>query len=475
MPFSGEPSSALAADEVIRQAEVRDLLERCRYRSDPSEFHAKVLDQIIDVTDRLQTPTGGLMLGMDGSTYESPVRKSFPSIRIGLVKLGHFLVDISDYLKVDGHGTMFADPIAVARLERERQTYSIPLTGAGISLEGRSARSSFRASVYEAFRSEQLKLLDRPMTATLLDLCEYFQTGSVRIERRGGVRHMVMGPARTCPITDQPLGQEVAIPETAGSAPCPHDQTEPIYLTDVLRLGEAFAEEGSNQQAYTRSMNVFEHLLLAHFVKSMSMNPATAGALQDFTILMDGPLAIFGEPAAFHGAIMKMLHELRVARPGAKLRVLGVAKTGRVVEHGHELAEILQDERYRERCLVLPISDAYRYRYIDYGAKDPAKNHGAETYYGQPFLVRSTNGAIYELHVAYPFERKASGFQQAKMDLDRYDPILMEAISQLELFGTPLWENANIVQHLAHKTASIAERPAGRTLDAFIRSVLTPA
>lgn len=472
MPFSGEPSSALAADDVIKQQEVSALLERCRFRSDPTEFRLEVLGEIVDVTDMLVPPSEGLMLGMDGSTYESPVRKSFPSVRMGLVKLGHFLVDVADYLKVDAQGAMFPDPIAVSRLERERQTYSIPLTGAGISLEGRSARSSFRASLSEAFRSNQLMLLDRPLATTLIDLCEYLRTGTVRIERREGERHMVMDAMRTCPVTGEPLGREVAIPETVGWAPCPHDESEPIYLTDVLRLGAAFAEEGSNQQAFNRAMSVIEHLLLAHFLKSMASSPATAGALEDFTILMDGPLAIFGEPAAFHGAIMKMLHDFRTSRPHAKLRVLGVAKTGRVVEHGRELVEILQEDRFRDRCLVLPVSDPYRYRYIDYGAKDPEKNHGAETYYGQPFLVRGINGAIYELHVAYPFERKFAGFQKAKMDLARYDPILTEAISLLELFGAPLWENANIVQHLAHKTASIAERPAGRTLDAFIRSVL---
>ncbi|MEM7515327.1 MAG: hypothetical protein AAF368_00185 [Planctomycetota bacterium] len=458
---------------MIKQSEVTDLLSRCSYRSDPSEFRAAVLSQIIDVTDRISAPLGGLMLGMDGSTYEASVEKRFPSVRMGLVKLGHFLVDVSDYIRVGAHRSMFADPIAVARLERERQTYSIPLTGAGISLDGASARSSFRRSVFEAFRSKQLELLDRPMTTTLLDLCAYLVGGSFRIDERDGVRHMILCGTRTCPVTGEPLGRDVVISETEGWAPCPHDENEPIYLTDVLRLGEAFAEEGSNQQAYTRSMNVLEHLLLAHFVMSMSANPVTAGALEDFTILMDGPLALFGEPASFHGAIMKMLHDLRTRRPEAKLRVVGVAKTGRVVEHGHELAEILQGERYRDCCLVLPISDEYRYRYIDYGAKDPSKNHGAETYYGQPFLVRGTNGAIYELHVAYPFARKGAGFQQAKMDLDHYEGVMMEAISLLELFGTPLWENANIVQHLAHKTASIAERPAGRTLDAFIRSVLT--
>lgn len=385
-----------------------------------------------------------------------------------LLKIGQVWIDTAEYHKIDPRSGGEPDSIAIAKLEREKNTYSVPLTGAGIHLDNLGPRESFRKSTFEAFRSARFELLDVGLETTLIDLLE-LEGRTVVV---GGVRHVVIPGSRKCPITGEPMGQDVLIPEDTGTTPSPRAPEKPLYTTDVLRLSEAFAEEGSNQQAYTRAMSAFEHLVLAHTIMRLDAEEHTRAILEDTVFLVDGPLGIFGEPASLHRPIMKMINKVRSNVRGTPPLVIGVTKSGRVVEHGKLIQPMLLESFPRGRTVLLPISDPYRYAYIDLGAKNPDSNLGNDTHYGQAFVVRSANDRIFELNVAYPFPSKVAGFQDQKVDLSTYGTDIGRAIGVLELFETKLYVDANIVQHLAHRCASISHRPAGRTLDLFVRSII---
>lgn len=93
--------------------------------------------------------------------------------------------------------------------------------------------------------------------------------------------------------------------------------------------------------------------------------------------------------------------------------------------------------------MLIPISDEYRYRYIDFGAKNPASDFGNDTHYGQVFLVRSARDRIFELNIAYPFAEKGADFQNRKVELTAYGADIGRAIGILELFETELYADAN--------------------------------
>lgn len=468
MPFAKETASALGAEDIMKDAEVTALFQRCQHNVDPEAYKGDILNQAVDVTDQVVRPRRGFVIAADGSSYEASVSDGFPSARMGLLKIGQVWIDTAEYHKIDPRSGGDPDPIAIAKLEREKNTYSVPLTGAGIHLDKLGPRESFRRSTFEAFRSARFELLDVGLETTLIDLLEIEGRTAVV----NGRRHVVIPGSRKCPITGEPLGEDVLIPEDTGMAPSPRAPDKPLYTTDVLRLSEAFAEEGSNQQAYTRAMSAFEHMVLAHTIMRLDAAEHTRTILEDTVFLVDGPLGIFGEPASLHRPMMKMINRVRSNVRGTPPLVIGVTKTGRVVEHGKLIQPMLLESFPRGRTVLLPISDPYRYAYIDLGAKNPDSNFGNDTHYGQAFLVRSANDRIFELNIAYPFPAKAAGFQNQKVDLAAYGADIGRAIGVLELFETELYEDANIVQHLAHRCASISHRPAGRTLDLFVRSII---
>ena len=197
----------------------------------------------------------------------------------------------------------------------------------------------------------------------------------------------------------------------------------------------------------------------------------TRAILNGAVFLVDGPLGIFGEPARLHRPIMKMLHGVRERSTGVRPLIMGVTKSGRVVDHGKLIQPMLLEHFPRGRTLLLPMSDPYRYRYVDLGPRPELKFwERYPLWTGVP--CRSANDRIFELNLAYPFPEKAAGFQDRKVDLRHYQDDIGRAIGVLELFETELYADANIVQHLAHRCASISHRPAGRTLDMFVRSII---
>ncbi|WP_128254780.1 hypothetical protein [Falsirhodobacter deserti] len=452
----------------MKDAEVTALFQRCRHHLDPEAFAGEVLRAAIDYTDEVVRPLEGLVIAADGSNYEASISNGFPSARMGLLKIGQVGIDIAEYHKIDPRSGGTPDPITIAKIEREKNTYSVPLTGAGIHLDGHGPRESFRKSTFEAFRSKRFELLGGKLETTLVDL--FAIDGAT--EAVNGRRHLKLPSTMSCPITGERFGHDVLVPEDIGEVPSPHAPDSPLYLTDILRLSEAFAEEGTNQQAYTRAMSALEHLVLAHTIMRLDADEHTRAILNGAIFLVDGPLGIFGEPAKLHRPMMKMINDVRSRVVGLPPLVMGVTKSGRVVEHGKLIQPLLLEHFPRGRTVLIPVSDEYRYRYIDFGAKNPEKNFGNDTYYGQSFLVRSVSDRIFELNIAYPFAEKGAGFQDRKVDLSAYGADIGRAIGVVELFETELYADANIVQHLAHRCASISHRPAGRTLDMFVRSII---
>jgi hypothetical protein len=68
----------------------------------------------------------------------------------------------------------------------------------------------------------------------------------------------------------------------------------------------------------TRMMNAVEHLLLGAFVLELLNN--SPAALSNIAFIIDGPLALFGEPAKLHQRLMSLIHEANIKNVNTGLR-----------------------------------------------------------------------------------------------------------------------------------------------------------
>ena len=248
---------------------------------------------------------------------------------------------------------------------------------------------------------------------------------------------------------------------------------EPVFLTDWLRLHEDISDFGNNTSAMTRMMNAVEHLLIAGLIHQVfKANPR---ALSKMAFVMDGPLAIFGQPAKLHSRIMSLFQAINLRLRELRLEpllVVGLQKTGEVMDHANLLNKFLPNG------VIRLLDDDYRNKYIK-GNDSPASNFGNETYYGQDFLFKTERGRIFNFAVPYPFASKGRAAEQkafatAKADIGNYGSLIERACDLVRHFELDLYESAIVPVALAHRHASISIVPGGKVLDIITKTGLAP-
>lgn len=480
MPYSGEGSSPTAHVDIIRNPEVVEFLKGCTYNPDPSNRVQEICSRLVDVSDRVQSIDRGVILATDGSPYEAIIEERFPSVRVGFLKLSNVLILVPDYRKLQASASPFVDPLEVARIQRGTQSLSLVLPGSGVIRDGVSdSRSFFRHSLFQAFLAPTFAVSGIRLYDTFVELLR--RTGSVVTQ--GNVEGVLFGKGRKCPSDDVELKTDLFVPLVPGFVSSPTGSPEPIYVTDALRVHEPFIDDGSNIECFTRLMTALEHILTIHLIRcAASIDPSVTDNMH---VIVDGPLAIFGEPARFHRGIMSILHDIRASaqsrgQPGPL--VLGISKTGKVVEHAILIERYL---RFMDDCVtprsgtwILPIDDNYRQTFVQPSGLPSGRNFGDDTYYGQSFIVRTSSGKVFDTCIAYPFPNKNKvgnrDFRDLKVDLSTYGDLIGRAASLIEMMQMDLYDNSMIAVHLAHRYASIAHSPSGRSLDQFVREIIKP-
>jgi hypothetical protein len=189
--------------------------------------------------------------------------------------------------------------------------------------------------------------------------------------------------------------------------------------------------------------------------------------------VLDGPLAIFGEPAKLSQRLQRLIHRVNteLSRRGLRsMLVLGLQKTGGLMDHAKLIEKHLRPGTLRV------VDDTYRNDYIT-GGNSPAANFGNETYYGQDFLFKTERGRIFNFAIPYPFENKSNqngglAFAKAKVELERYGDLVRQACDLIRHFEMDLYDSAIVPVALAHRHASISLVPGGKVLDLMVRGAL---
>lgn len=478
MPYGSEPSTATGGFDVLKYPVVDAFMKTVRTNESFDTRGDLIRGKLIDVSSGVRDLDQGIILASDASPYEAVAKKDFPSIRVGLLKFSNVLIKIPDYRRLRDRNAIFVDPVDIAELKKSSGSMSFALPGAGITSETISkTKTFFRHTVFSIFHDPAFACRDITLYDTMVDLIR--RSGSVTtVDGRAGI---VLEKDKKSPVDGAPLPERLFVPIDPGYVDMDGDPAKRVFVTDALRVQDVFAEEGSNTECFSRLMSAMEHILIAHLIRCAHANdPTSTGNMH---IIVDGPLAIFGEAARFHRGIMSLLDEVRKdcrSRGMSGPLVIGVSKTGKIVEHASLIQRLLhftEDDRPRQGTWLLPIDDSYRYSLIEPNLTSHPDNFGKDTYYGQSFIVRTSRGKVFDVTLAYPFARKEERidgvpFRDAKMDLTHYGDDVDRMVSLVEMMQTDLFTNALIPIHLAHRYASIAHSPGGRSLDAFVREAL---
>jgi hypothetical protein len=215
-------------------------------------------------------------------------------------------------------------------------------------------------------------------------------------------------------------------------------------------------------------MNYIEHMSIVQHVRYLLER--SPEALSGLCFFIDRPLACFGNAAWMHSQIMAVIYDAQKylnERGLEPFQVIGLQKTGQVVEHAMSLDRILPPGRF------MAISDDYRGNFISQRPEGWEDTFGHETYYGQDFIFKTDTGRLFVFALPYPKRSKEqiSEFRVEKSDAGRY-PGLQTALHLIRHFELDLYQNAVIPIALAHRHASISLVPGGRVLDLLTAGAL---
>jgi len=464
MPYQHEFANKSAHFDIVKNPEVAEFLNGCSYLQAPSDDEIAKLATKFEVPGPFKkTDLPDRVIAVDGSLHESSINDKLPSTKIGYVKIGSVLIDMAQYGALRVEDGRFVDPFRVAEMESSNSPLTFSLPSANIRTKGKaSVRESFRATIDEHLYSAKTRFVESdPKTSlrtTLFHLAAE-RTGQLHTGDPGKLR------IHKCPECEKGPIDLLDIPEQQKCQYCSKD----VYPSDCLRVWEEVSDFQSNYQAMSRFMLQVEHMLPIHYARFLiEQSPASLSSTVFFT---DGPLAVFGNGAWMHAAILKLLDRFskELQKLGySPILIIGLQKTGQVADHVRLI------ERFVPANRIYAIDDEYRYKYILAG-RDPSSNgFGSETYYGQDFIYKTPSGRTFVFAIPYPFPDKqtpGTSFAEAKTELPRYAD-LPKALALINHFETDLYENAVVPIALAHRYTAISLSPGGRVLDLLTRKAM---
>lgn len=455
MPYDRQTAGKGGHSDFVRNPDVQAFLAECDYMRAPSDDEANAMAATFSkAPGGIPPKLPDYVVASDASKSDTPIDDKLPSTQIGFIKVSHVLIEMAKYADLIDPKTRFVDPFKAADLHRNASPVTYTLPGSNIRFQhAKTVKDGFRRAVFKQLSAD--KASGSASRLILTDTLLALNGGAITLDKCpscGEVGHFSFDNntlQRNCLTCN-----------------------EPIFLTDWLRLHEDISDFGNNTSAMTRMMNAVEHLLLAGLIHQVfKANPR---ALSKMAFVMDGPLAIFGQPAKLHSRIMAMLRTINLRLSELKLEpllVVGLQKTGEVMDHANMLNKFLPNG------VIRLLDDDYRNRYIK-GSDSLASNFGNETYYGQDFLFKTERGRVFNFAVPYPFAGKGRAAEQkafatAKADVSNYGSLIERACDLIRHFELDLYDSAIVPVALAHRHASISIVPGGKVLDIIAKTGLS--
>ncbi len=422
-----ERASKIGHVKIIQEPHIQRLIEAFERVDDTGE---ETLGELSGTLDLAEVGELENVVAIDGSHAALPNEvKNYK--RVAFITVGTVLLTRSEVAHMKAHPII--DPRDLSKqIQRNAETIATVLPLSGIVMPGETVVDSIRKIVDETLHHHGL-----------------YDTLRFLISREW-LPHYEMQEHMDC----VQCGNEVLLPRSRLTFSCPHCG-HVHHLSDYLSLTQTEPADWAKEQAAIDLRTVLETLLLMRFLMIYRDRPLV---LQRTLFVKDGPLLLHAQLSRLIEPIRAFLKHLQ--DQGLVMHVVGIEKTGDLVEHIPLIKQVLEQPgdyflpsvRYlHERIQGVPFVEAeYRNR-VQYGAKVVVRL-GSEHVVAcnvptGDFLTEPTIGDLY-------------GFRES-----------MALLSEMLSYS---YENALIPLVLANAQASISVTPSGDILEAFARKFLVP-
>lgn len=393
------------------------------------------------------------LIAIDGSHAEISIKNGFPGAEASYIAIASVILDIEKMKELDQQRPV--DPKKFRKTQRV-EPLDCALPGCNVVYEGESsAEASLRKAVFEVFKTNRMSTDGETLLDTYEALLKFKQPDTKKPQQ--------------CPYEDCPTEQAYRKGTNQYLCSCP--LSKPLYSTDALRFHERMVPAGTNGAIFSEIMQTLERVWVIHILRTME-SKNWLSSLRRLAIVLDGPLAVFGQPAWISQAITKELYRLnevvRKANGGRDILLIGVEKTGQFVQHFEDIDRTSEGSSgaFPKQSVGL-LTDSYIKQNIIFSESE--KIYGDATYFGRKFFYKTKSGA--RLVASLPF------LKEDHRDMNRAEqsqyPRLADAIGLLDQLVSSRFANAFTPLVLANSEAAIPLSLGSKVLESLARELIT--
>jgi hypothetical protein len=449
MPYDGEFAQYKPLRRLVESERVKKLLRGYRVQSNAELANALEILQPLQIQPSDWMPTW--IIGIDGSHAEVEIKNGFPGAEASYITIASVLLNVEKIRALDQQRPV--NPVEFRTTEKA-ESIDCALPGCNVISEGeKSAKDSLRKSIFEVFKSTQMSSEGESLLDTYEALLQYKPITNSR---------------QKCPYEDCPDERDLQL--GAGQYKCPCTLKRSLYSTDALRIHERMSPAGSNGAIFGEIMQVWERVWVVHILRTME-SKKWLSSLSRVAIILDGPLAVFGQPAWISQAIYRELSRINIAvrkvTGGRDLLLIGVEKTGTFVEHFEALDKNEGGElgSFPNQTVGL-VNDSYIKKNIIFS--DSTRLYGDATYFGRKLLYKTKSGA--RIVATLPFLSEEHKDTRTA-DPSQY-PRLSDAISLLDQIISSRFPNAIVPLVSANAEAAIPLRLGNKVLEKLAKELM---
>lgn len=426
MPFDGEIATGESLLHLERSKAVESFEGVIRVRKGVAPDPVNIVD--IDRDEWLPRR----VVAIDGSSVTTRVQNGFPGAEASLITLSVVFIDLTELDKID------PDSIPSPRVFNNMDTASsldAVLPGSNIVRDGNpndTPKRFFRSTVFNALNGT----LDAKHESLL-----------------GTLQSIIPAKPRTISCPGEDCDEVVNIDLTRDDQVCASCQ-ERLFPSDSLRFHERFNENGSNGEVHGEVRHVIEVLSLINILRFFEHDDRIA-YLRDCVFVLDGPLAVFGQPAWIAPYVRNdiiRISEKALNKNSSDIVLFGVEKSGQYVSHFHDRDWTDEDgpaSRYARGTVIIPDAK-YINRNITFRPEN-AKPSGVDTYFGRKIFYKNNSGSGVIMNAAM-VNNSGKDFHNTQPSAF---PRLGHCLNVLDHLSTYLYEGGFIPLVRAHAHAAV--------------------
>ncbi|MBW4618675.1 MAG: DNA double-strand break repair nuclease NurA [Cyanosarcina radialis HA8281-LM2] len=449
MPYEGEFAQYQPLRRLVESDRVQKLLGSYKVKTSSENTSSLKILQPLQIHPGSWIPE--LLIAIDGSHAEVDIKNGFPGAEASYVTVASVILDVAKMQKLDRQRPV--NPKEFKTIE-QAESIDCALPGCNVVCEGeRSAKDSLRKSIFDVLSSVKMSEDGESLLDTYESLLAY---------------KPITDRTQKCPYEDCPQNNDYL--RGNGKYTCSCNLSRSLYSTDALRIHERMNPAGTNGAIFGEIMQVWERVWMVHILRTLEAKKWLS-SLRRLAIVIDGQLAVFGQPAWISQAIYQELCRINsVAKQfteGKDILLVGVEKTGTFVEHFEDL-DRKEDGgfgNFPPQSVGL-LTDSYIKQNIIFS--DSTRPYGDATYFGRKFFYKTKCGAriVATLPFLSPEHRDLTQATQF------HYPRLADAVGLLDRLVSSRFPNALVPLVSANAEAAIPLRLGNKVLENLAKELM---